>query len=473
MKNSDKLLILACGISGSLTKVKKCLNPIFFWNKPDINALNYHGESPLLRSVKARNREIAEYLLQHGAIITITDNSGNTALHHAAAIGSIDIVELLIKNDSNLNKMNKEGQTPFIKAIINDHNDIAELLINHGSSVDEKDSDGNTALTLASKRGHIRIVEALVQLKANINTINNDGMTPLMEACAKGHYEVSRFLVENNAALDINEKNGKTAIIIAAEKGHGKIVKLFLSHDIIVKKTIEQSASVLSDSLLVLNAYNYEDKISNIKTNVRILTCFDHDGVDRLRKIYINAYDGRGLFSVKWSSSQWADKALKPIDDMIKECGYELMIKEIHYCARESTVSEKHQWKDCLCQVCGKSKPRDVAGHSWGACRCKICGTINELLHDYDNCICRVCGNQKNELEDGHEWNGCLCLKCKRIRNVGHEFLTECKCNICGQFHTYKYVRTERHSYRDYDGEDVIYQCTNCGKIETKGETKW
>ena len=58
----------------------------FLMRRPDVNAQNYNGETPLLLAVKNRcNWELIELLLNAGASLHICDYNGNTTLSYADA----------------------------------------------------------------------------------------------------------------------------------------------------------------------------------------------------------------------------------------------------------------------------------------------------------------------------------------------------------------------------------------------------
>lgn len=58
----------------------------FLMRRPDVNAQNYNGETPLLLAVKNRcNWKIIELLLNAGASLHICDYNGNTTLSYADA----------------------------------------------------------------------------------------------------------------------------------------------------------------------------------------------------------------------------------------------------------------------------------------------------------------------------------------------------------------------------------------------------
>jgi ankyrin repeat protein len=71
---------------------------IDFLNKgADVNALNKHGETALMHSAVQGNAEIAQILIEHGAMLDIQSKEGLTALMLAADNGKKEVAELLLK----------------------------------------------------------------------------------------------------------------------------------------------------------------------------------------------------------------------------------------------------------------------------------------------------------------------------------------------------------------------------------------
>ena len=78
-----------------------------------LNAHNAEGLTPLMLAVKAKRVESALALLLAGADPDIADRAGNTALHHAAQLGSLELVRLLVVFFAQLEATNKLDKTPL------------------------------------------------------------------------------------------------------------------------------------------------------------------------------------------------------------------------------------------------------------------------------------------------------------------------------------------------------------------------
>ena len=103
----------------------------------------YNGNSPLFF---ASTKEVAEMLIENGAIIHITFNGFNP-LHWAADRGHNEVVELLTKKGMNIN-----SRAAF---------------------------RGMAPLHFSVHEGRINVTELLIKLEANINAQDIDGFTPL------------------------------------------------------------------------------------------------------------------------------------------------------------------------------------------------------------------------------------------------------------------------------------------------------
>ncbi|TGL97479.1 hypothetical protein EHQ76_15205 [Leptospira barantonii] len=75
-----------------------------------------------------KNLDLAESILQKGADIDATSNSGSTALHFATFHNDLQAVRFLLERGAKTNLKNQFGKTPFDIAIENDHVQIVLLL---------------------------------------------------------------------------------------------------------------------------------------------------------------------------------------------------------------------------------------------------------------------------------------------------------------------------------------------------------
>lgn len=115
-----------------------------------------------------------------------------TALHMAAALGSVEICEILISQIDNhsLNSRTSMNRTPLHLGTIHNHLKIVMILVNKGAKIDLVDNDFNSCLHYASNQGYLDIVEFLLVVGSNIYLRNNLNRTPIEIALNYDVYKI-------------------------------------------------------------------------------------------------------------------------------------------------------------------------------------------------------------------------------------------------------------------------------------------
>ncbi len=150
------------------------------------------------------------------------DDCGNTLLHHAARMGSLEMIQILLQAGAEINCYDSEGWTPLMEAVEEDREDVVELLLDHGADPNVgKDSNG-IALHHAARNGNVAIGRLLLEHGAEINAIDNkaDCMTPLHYACFKGHLDFVKLLMESGADIYARDDGGDWPMDNALNFGH-------------------------------------------------------------------------------------------------------------------------------------------------------------------------------------------------------------------------------------------------------------
>ncbi|DAZ98514.1 TPA: hypothetical protein N0F65_004951 [Lagenidium giganteum] len=153
-----------------------------------INEQDDEGATPLNEFAAVK------LLLDAGADATIAKTNGLSALHQAAANGSIRTCRLLLEKNADLEARTMNG----------------------------------TALHFAVSEDRQKTVEELLKRGANVNALNEKGVTPLILSCLKNSAAVAKELLVGNADLTPTIMAGMTALHIAAEVGFADVVKEFI-----------------------------------------------------------------------------------------------------------------------------------------------------------------------------------------------------------------------------------------------------
>ncbi|KAH3771891.1 hypothetical protein DPMN_173220 [Dreissena polymorpha] len=174
--------------------------------------------APLMLAAMQDNLELARVLIQHGADVNMTDNSGNTALYHALRQSSAKVASYLFKDcaHTNVNIENVDGETCLIAlASFKGDADLMQQLV--GAIFDKGgdmavDRAGRTVLHEAfDNENHLlmdAVLERIGKSYANRICLVNNLLTMeemLVEAVKCGCLLIVRVLLSHN--VDIDTKN--------------------------------------------------------------------------------------------------------------------------------------------------------------------------------------------------------------------------------------------------------------------------
>jgi ankyrin repeat protein len=186
------------------------------------------GRTPLQLAAADGNLEIAQFLLEKGAVLNIQNGGDSTALHFAAAREQLEMMRFLIDKGADLNAQNEEGETP-LHWVENKGLEPVRLLVKSGAHLDVQDNRGRTALHLAVLGRNADLVKLLMEGGARLDIQDNDLNTALHMAAEKGESEIIELLIQNDVRLDLTNNNGRTALHLAAQSRQLEVVKLLMA----------------------------------------------------------------------------------------------------------------------------------------------------------------------------------------------------------------------------------------------------
>ena len=106
----------------------------------------------LQSSIRSTRLDEVASIIEFGANVNETYETGFTPLSLAASMGLADIVSLLIDSGSGINIFDGHGNTPLTTALLRDKEEVAELLIAKGANICQIDHVGNSPLNLIADR---------------------------------------------------------------------------------------------------------------------------------------------------------------------------------------------------------------------------------------------------------------------------------------------------------------------------------
>ena len=219
---------------------------------------------PLLRAVQSQDPAAVEKILgtmhnDHQLEQARAPRTQNTALHLAAAQGSLQILKLLIPvytqhafgARKNLNAQNANRDTPLLFACARGHAGAAAMLIKAGASVDFFNDGKMTPLIAAASSGHHTCVELLLRHGAEktIDAEDAFGRRALHFAAATGNVESVKLLLDTGADVFARDRNGNLPRDAAMEVQEGNNACLGLLDDAMRER--EDASSAATRDLLV------------------------------------------------------------------------------------------------------------------------------------------------------------------------------------------------------------------------------
>ncbi len=109
------------------------------------------------------------------------DSNGSSLLHYALADEQFDVAEFLIEEGINVNLTNANLQTSLHLIALKKNKEMTQKLLEQNADLNAIDKFGNQPLWTAvfNARGDYRIVELFVSNGANSNNVNKAGRSPL------------------------------------------------------------------------------------------------------------------------------------------------------------------------------------------------------------------------------------------------------------------------------------------------------
>jgi ankyrin repeat protein len=229
----------------------------------DVNAQNRrHRRPPLMDAVWLGERDIAVYLLKHGAHADTSDDWGRTPLTMALGGGDTAMVQLLLAHGARVvpgdrassaevvraalagdvealrkrldagdspDSCDKQGVRALMAACRLHRAAAADLLLARGARVDLMDMGNNTVVSHAVLGGCIEQMARMIRLGADPNAANVEGATPLKLAADAGLTDAATALLRCGA--DPNSRNGygQTPLALAAMNGHAPVVRALIA----------------------------------------------------------------------------------------------------------------------------------------------------------------------------------------------------------------------------------------------------
>lgn len=241
-------------------------------------------ENPIFDSVKNKNYEVLEFLINDGFDIYDLNSDKNTPLDIAIYNKDYKSISLLLEKIQFAN--NKSFKSLFTLLMVNDSvstNLFKEKLKKFIET--NKSLLSKTDLCMyASFIGDKTIITELLNDRFNINIIDNYKMNALMWASFSDNIEIVKLLIDKSININAQNENGLTALMFSCYNNNKDIVKYLLEKDANYK--------------LLNNSKNSAYEICTFKDSLEsLLILFDYnDNIDK--KYLLNTASYNGSFNI-------------------------------------------------------------------------------------------------------------------------------------------------------------------------------
>ena len=132
-------------------KATKVLAVLLSLDNLNVELLSRNGDTALMIAAWLSDAETAIALIDKGAQV---NRPGWTALHYAAASGSLPIIRRLLEESAFIDTESPNGTTPLMMAARSGRRDAVLLLIDEGADLMLRNERGLTAADFARSHGH-------------------------------------------------------------------------------------------------------------------------------------------------------------------------------------------------------------------------------------------------------------------------------------------------------------------------------
>lgn len=193
----------------------------------------FGGMTPVMLVARSGSAEQLQLLLWERPDLTLRDEKGKTALHHALERTPVrlDVVRLLLEQQAAVNIPDLDGNTPLHVAARYSSVEVLSLLLQFNAEPESVNNWGLTPVMITAAAGKLANLQRLEQAGADLNRQTPSGFDSWLWAARGGHANILGYLLQKDPspAQHKDQKNERNALHLAAAGGHVDAAKLLVS----------------------------------------------------------------------------------------------------------------------------------------------------------------------------------------------------------------------------------------------------
>lgn len=226
-------------IQAMLTSGKYAAYPEKLWEATWINQQDNNGVSPLSEAARLGNEKIVRLLLNTGAFLYTTTNSGSQIIHQACSSGSLELVKLVAPFFDLKTSLDGNGNTALHCASKSGVNEVVRFVLSKGADVNAKNKKSQSPLVMAVKSGSLQIIKSILSHpEYNQNLMTESEKIEMLNDASEssgsrstGYLEVVGVIVRSGVDVDTRDATHPTILAKAVETNNPDFVRFLISLD--------------------------------------------------------------------------------------------------------------------------------------------------------------------------------------------------------------------------------------------------
>ena len=188
----------------------------------------YYGY-PFVAAAFVGHDKLVKLMLGHGVDVNVVTEAGRSALHFACAGNEMECVRMLLENGADVNLHSKTGETAVARACVDGYVEIVQLLFEKGVDPSSTSYGDWPLLVIAASFSQDSIVELLLKRGVNANVLGPGRISALNQAARWATSSTIQLLLAAGAEVDHIPDSGFTPLRSAVCRDDETVVRTLIS----------------------------------------------------------------------------------------------------------------------------------------------------------------------------------------------------------------------------------------------------